>query len=175
LKRKIKLSLALAVAVVIAVSTLVYASLLWNTTVPSNGITITSTTNALLFNDLACTVPTTAINFSPSLDALDLTNYTNGQTVYLKYVGSGNQSASFCMRIETGTLATGFSFYWKSSIDNTWRPLVEDINGTSDNFVNGLNLYNGFVFSTQIRAIQTASHSSGTFGTGLVIQYDLVN
>lgn len=103
----------------LTVATTVLCAVLWSLSVPTT-ISITSSVNAELYADVSCTIPLTEISLD-SIDRLDTTTWSTSQTIYLKYVGSEENSMD--LTLLSYDFPSGFKAEW--SYFGTWHALGE--------------------------------------------------
>jgi len=132
----------------LTVVTGVLCAVLWSAEKPSS-ITITSSVNAAIYNDAACTVPTTTINLD-DLDRLDTTTWSLSQPLYVKYTGS--KEGNMYLTVLSWDFPTGFKAEW--SYFSTWKNLGET---EQRDFVQG------DVIDLQLRVKQLEENAEGTY------------
>ena len=166
-KRK-KLSI-LSLVLALTLIGIVYANILWNKSLTNNGITITVSYNAELYNDNSFTQVCTSVTWTPStLDGADLTTKPLSQFIWFKYTGSATGSKNFIV-LETNN-PTGFTFEWSENSTGTfvWHTIGDGAYLTMS-FTVGTN------FCTQLRMSQTATHSAGVQGLTQTFNYEITD
>ena len=144
------MSAILAIALIACLVGFAIAQVLWSKQLPSS-ITITSSTNAELYNEVTCTTLATAVSFA-NFDALDFTGHLSN-IIYMKYNGS---KLGISYVVVNATIPSGFTCK-SEQVGGTWFNLNQS---------QTVSFTLGMIFQIQISLTQTVAHTEGIINLG---------